>query len=121
MNIESIHHIQLAMPAGQEDSARAFYSGLLQIPEVAKPPHLAVRGGVWFEKGSVKIHLGVEAGFRPALKAHPGLLSRDLKGLIARLKAAGVEIVDAEPMPGFDHVYVADPFGNRIELMQPAP
>ena len=118
MEIEALEHIQLAMPAGQEDVARLFYAGLLELPEVAKPSHLAKRGGAWFESGPVKIHLGVEADFRPAKKAHPGLLVRNLRGLVLKLRDAGVVIVDAEELPGFDHVYIADPFGNRIELME---
>jgi len=118
MAIEALEHIQLAMPAGQENLARSFYSDLLQIPEIPKPPQLSKRGGVWFESGPVKIHLGIDPDFRPAKKAHPGLLVRDLNALVLRLRAAGIDIVDAEPLPGFDHVYVADPFGNRIELME---
>ena len=54
MEIEGIEHIQLAMPAGRGDTARGFYSGLLEIPEVPKPADLAKRGGVWFESGRVK-------------------------------------------------------------------
>src|SRR5262245_12789545 len=118
MRIEAIEHIQLAMPAGQEDTARRFYAGLLEIAEVPKPPELAKRGGVWFESGSVKVHLGVEADFRPARKAHPGLLVRNLTALAGKLRSAGVEVVEAEALPGFDHVYISDPFGNRIELME---
>jgi catechol 2,3-dioxygenase-like lactoylglutathione lyase family enzyme len=118
MTIAGIDHVQLAMPAGREDEARAFYAGLLGIPEKSKPPELARRGGVWFESDAVKLHLGVEADFRPARKAHPALLVRDLRGLVARLQAAGVEVVE-EPLAGHDRVYVADPFGNRIELMEP--
>src|SRR5690349_13183923 len=63
MHIVGLDHIQLAMPAAREDDARAFYDHLLGIPEVAKPPHLAARGGCWFESGSVKVHLGVEEPF----------------------------------------------------------
>ena len=118
MQIETIEHIQLAMPAGQEDAARKFYSGLLEIPEVPKPPELARRGGVWFESGRLKVHLGVDPDFRPARKAHPGLLVRDLTSLVRKLRDAGVDVIQAEPLPGFAHVYVADPFGNRIELME---
>ena len=117
MQIEGIEHVQLAMPAGQENAARRFYSGLLEIPEVPKPPDLARRGGVWFENNRVKLHLGVEADFRPARKAHPALIVRNLSELVLRLRTAGVEVVEAEPLPGYDHVYIADPFGNRIELM----
>jgi len=118
MYIEGIEHIQLAMPAGQEDAARHFYSGLLGIPEVPKPPDLAKRGGVWFESDRVKVHLGIDPDFRAARKAHPGLLVRDLNELILKLRAAVVEVVEAEPLTGYSHVYIADPFGNRIELME---
>ena len=71
MSIRAIDHVQLAMPAGREDDARAFYAGLLGLSEVPKPPHLAARGGCWFETRDVKIHLGVDPDFRPARKAHP--------------------------------------------------
>ena len=118
MHIEGIEHIQLAMPRGEEDVARNFYSGLLEIPEVPKPPELAKRGGVWFESGRVKVHLGVDTDFRPARKAHPGFIVRNLTALLAKLREAGIEVVEAEPLPGFDHACISDPFGNRIELME---
>src|SRR5262245_28505620 len=92
--ILSIEHIQLAMPRGEEDRARGYYSGLLGIPEVAKPAELAKRGGVWFELGAVKVHLGVEPEFRAAKKAHPAFLVRDLPALVRRLRDAGVEVID---------------------------
>ncbi|HTR04577.1 MAG TPA: VOC family protein [Thermoanaerobaculia bacterium] len=119
MTILKIDHVQLAMPRGEEEKARAFYAGLLQIPEVPKPPDLARRGGVWFERGELKVHLGVEADFRPASKAHPAFLVRDLAAFARRLREAGVEVVDDARMPGYRRVYVHDPFGNRLELMEP--
>ena len=119
MFIEGIDHIQLAMPAGQEDAARRFYAGMLEIPEVPKPPDLARRGGVWFENGRVKIHLGIDPDFRPARKAHPALLVQELGEVVRKFREAGIDVTEAEPLPGHDHVYVADPFGNRIELIAP--
>ena len=116
--MQRIEHVQLAMPSGGEPLARTFYAGLLGIPEAPKPPHLAARGGCWFEDGDLKIHLGVEADFRPAKKAHPALLVDDLPVLIAALRAAGVDVVDDEPMEGYDRIYAADPFGNRLKLME---
>ena len=107
----------LAIDSG-EGEARAFYSGLLGIPEAPKPPSLARRGGAWFQDGQVKIHLGVERDFRPAQKAHPALLVRDLRALARTLAAAGVHVVEDDAMPGYDRVYVSDPFGNRLELME---
>lgn len=121
MRILGIEHVQLAMPAGRENEARRFYSDLLGIPETAKPPHLARRGGAWFETGPLKIHLGVEADFRPARKAHPALLVEGLEQLVDALQASGYPVVDDEPLDGYHRVYVSDPFGNRIELMEPKP
>ncbi len=117
--IVGLHHVQLAMPRGREADARTFYAGVLGLIEVAKPRHLAVRGGVWFSAGSAQVHLGVEDDFRPARKAHPALLVRDLAGLRARCVASGVEVVDDQPLEGFDRCYVTDPFGNRVELLEP--
>ena len=98
---------------------RAFYEGVLGIPEVPKRPNLAKRGGCWFERGMVKIHLGIETDFRPARKAHPALLVEDLQALKIRLEAAGFLPKTDEPLVGYDRVYVDDPFGNRIELLEP--
>jgi len=107
------------MPAGGEDAARAFYADLLGIPEVPKPKDLAKRGGCWFERGSLKLHLGVEQDFRPAKKAHPALIVSDLPTLIKRLTDGGYRVVEDEPLSGYARRFVYDPFGNRIELMEP--
>lgn len=113
-----LDHVQLAMPAGGEDVATAFYEGVLRIPRVAKPSALAARGGCWFEDGlGLRVHLGVEEGFRPARKAHPALEVDDWPSLRGRLEAAGAEI-RAGDGPG--QFYVDDPFGNRIELIDPS-
>ena len=118
MTVLRVDHVQLSMPEGREDEARMFYTGLLGIPEKPKPAHLAMRGGCWFEDGAVKIHLGVELDFRPARKAHPALIVDDVRALAAQLVGRGHRVVDDEPLEGYDRVYVDDPFGNRLELMQ---
>lgn len=120
MSLLEIDHIQLAMPEGQEAAARRFYGTLLGLSEVEKPENLKKRGGCWFETGGIKIHLGVEKDFRPARKAHPAFLVADLSRLVARLEQAGVAARQNEPLPGYARVYVDDPFGNRIELMEKA-
>jgi catechol 2,3-dioxygenase-like lactoylglutathione lyase family enzyme len=119
MGIVGIDHVQLAMPAGTEVTAVAFYSGVLGIGQVPKPKHLAKRGGCWFEDGPLKVRLGVEGDFRPARKAHPALLVHGLDLLVEQLRTAGIGVVDDEPLEGYDRVYVSDPFGNWIELLEP--
>ena len=115
--IAGLHHVQLAMPRGQEAAAREFYAGVLGMTEVPKPPHLAVRGGVWFSAGSTQVHLGVEEDFRPAKKAHPALRCADYDGLVARLRAAAVDVQDDNSIPEMRRCHISDPFGNRIELI----
>src|SRR6187431_1093227 len=105
MSVIALDHVLLAMPPKREAEARAFYQDLLGIPEVPKPSNLATRGGCWFERGTLKLHLGVEADFRPARKAHPALLVVDLEGLIARLKEHSVKIIDDDPLEGYLRVY----------------
>lgn len=118
MAVVGLDHVQLAMPSGGEAEARLFYAGLLGLREVAKPAHLVTRGGAWFEGEGVRIHLGVDPEFRPARKAHPGLLVTDLAHLADRLREAGHDVVEGEPLEGYAHVYVDDPFGNRLELLE---
>lgn len=118
MPVIRIDHVQLAMPAGQEAAAVAFYEALLGIPQVPKPPHLAGRGGCWFERGELKVHLGVDSDFRPATKAHPAFVVDHLRSLAEAIARAGFPVVEDEPFEGYDRVYIADPFGNRIELME---
>jgi len=117
-----IDHVQLAMPVGGEDEARAFYSGVLGLTEIPKPADLAKRGGCWFVNetagGNAHIHLGVEEPFRPAEKAHPALLVDDLIAVRVILGAENIEYSDGTHLDGYRRGDIKDPFGNRIELMQ---
>jgi catechol 2,3-dioxygenase-like lactoylglutathione lyase family enzyme len=116
MPVVGLDHVQLAMPRDEEDRARAFYVGVLGLAEVPKPE--PERGGCWFQGGAAHIHLGVEDGFAAAKKAHPALLVEDLAGLVATLAEAGVAFRPGRPLAGYQRGDIADPFGNRIELMQ---
>jgi catechol 2,3-dioxygenase-like lactoylglutathione lyase family enzyme len=118
--ITGLHHVQLAMPPGEEDAGRAFYGGLLGLPEVPKPSDLAPRGGLWFRTGTFEVHLGVEREeFVPARKAHPAFQVSGLDELRERLDGAGYRIDEDVQLEGFRRFYARDPFGNRIELLEP--
>jgi catechol 2,3-dioxygenase-like lactoylglutathione lyase family enzyme len=113
----AIDHVQLAMPPGEESTARQFYADLLGMREIAKPAPLAARGGCWFASGSVQLHLGVEQDFRPARKAHPAIRISGYAALLAKLETAGVEVIEADDLPDVQRAHIFDPFGNRIELI----
>ena len=107
------------MPSGEEEKARHFYIDLLGFVEIPKPADLVKRGGAWFDSGIVQLHLGVEADFRPARKAHPAFVVDDLDELLGRARSAGVEIDLSQPvLEGYKRVHIFDPFGNRIEVME---
>lgn len=114
-----LHHVQLAIPPGGEGECRRFYIDALGMTEVAKPPVLAARGGLWVRADDLEIHLGVEAEFRPARKAHPGVKVADLDALADRLTNHGVEVTWDDELPGHRRFYAHDPLGNRLEFLAP--
>ena len=119
--LAALDHVQLAAPAGSEDELRAFYIDALGMEEIPKPPVLAARGGCWFgaDEGRIQIHIGIESGFRPATKAHPGLRVTAIHLLAKRLEQHGAPVVWDENLPGHLRFYSVDPVGNRIEFLEP--
>jgi hypothetical protein len=113
----AIDHVQLAMPAGQEAVARAFFHRILRMDELPKPPELTIRGGCWFQGGNVQIHLGVDPDFHPARKAHPAIRCKNYDALLRLLHAAEISVTEAHEIPGVRRCHIHDPFGNRIELV----
>ncbi len=120
MTVTGLDHVQVAAPAGCEAEARRFYGELLGMSETPKPTALAGRGGAWFTCGAQEIHVGVEARFTPARKAHPAFAvdgESALDALAARLHSAGEAVTWDAAIPGVRRFYVADPWGNRVELV----
>jgi len=117
IRVVAIDHVQLAMPAGREAEAESFYCGVLGFSILPKPEPLAPRGGRWFASGAVQVHLGVEEDFRPARKAHPALRVDGFDDLVAKLEESGASWRWDLELPGVRRLYVDDPFGNRIEVI----
>ncbi len=121
MPTASLDHVQIAAPPGCEAEARRFYGGLLGLPEDPKPEPMRATGGVWFALGSQGLHIGIEADFAPARKAHPAIrvAPQALDALAAALAAAGEVVTWDERLPGVRRFYTEDPWGNRLELLAP--
>jgi catechol 2,3-dioxygenase-like lactoylglutathione lyase family enzyme len=117
--LQAIDHVQLAIPAGGEERARAFYGDLLGLPETPKPAELAARGGAWFESAAIRVHLGVEEPFHAARKAHVAFRVDDVAALAARARTAGFEVIEDARVPDVERVFIFDPFGNRLEFLRP--
>jgi catechol 2,3-dioxygenase-like lactoylglutathione lyase family enzyme len=119
MTLVGIDHVQLAAPPGSEPALRAYYADVLGMTEIPKPPVLAARGGCWFLAGAAQVHLGIEADFRPARKAHPGLRVRDISAYAERLASRGASVDWDDTLPGHRRFYSEDPVGNRLEFLEP--
>jgi catechol 2,3-dioxygenase-like lactoylglutathione lyase family enzyme len=119
LTFDGLHHVQLLIPEGGEDDARAFYAGVLGMTELAKPPVLAARGGCWFRGGGWEVHLAPAPDFAPARRAHPGVLVQGLDLLAATVEAAGHPVEWDPHFPGHRRLYAADKHGNRLEFLEP--
>jgi catechol 2,3-dioxygenase-like lactoylglutathione lyase family enzyme len=119
MAILTLDHVLLTMPPGSEDRAIGFYCGVLGFRRVPKPEPMRAAGGAWFRTGSVELHLGADADFIPARRGHPAFLVDGLDDLAKDCEAAGHAVTWDERYPGFRRFYAHDPFGNRLEFLQP--
>jgi len=116
----AIDHVQIAIPPGAEDVARGFYRDVLGLPETPKPEPLARRGGFWLQGAGFQIHVGIDADFHPARKAHPAFRVRGVAALLERALAHGLEAHRDEELAGVSRIFVYDPFGNRLEFIESA-
>ena len=119
MTIQNLHHAQVSIPKGSDDTAREFYCEFLGLTEIAKPESLKGRGGFWIQLGDLQVHFGVEDGIdRSATRAHLAYQVSNLSEWKSRLMQRGIEALDGIPIPGFDRFEFRDPFGNRIEFIE---
>jgi len=115
--IQRLHHAQVTVLG--EDEARSFYCDVLGLREVEKPSSLLGRGGFWLQLGECQVHVGTEDGvIREDTKAHLAYQVADIHWK-KRLNEEGIPILDSVPIVGFDRFEFRDPFGNRVEMIQP--
>lgn len=117
-HIVGIDHVQVAIPPGADEAARAFYSGVLGLAEIPKPASLNASGGAWFLTGATQLHIGGQVGFVPAKKAHPAFVVEDFEAYCALLRERGVAVREEVQVAGRRRAGIEDPFGNRIELIE---
>ncbi|TYR81441.1 glyoxalase [Priestia megaterium] len=117
-SFKAIDHIQLAAPPGSEEEARKFFTNILGFKELEKPNELKERGGVWFGFGNYQVHIGIEHSFSPAKKAHPAFEVENIHALKEHLRKHHVDFTEDTNLPGAERLYMADPFGNRIEILE---
>ncbi len=114
-----IHHVQITIPIGAEDSAREFYCEMLGMKEILKPKNLSGRDGFWLSLGNQQIHIGTEPNFnRMKTKAHIAYQVNDLEFWREKLLLNNVECKNDIQIKGMQRFTFRDPFGNRVEFLQ---
>lgn len=119
-HIAGLDHVQVAIPSGADEQARAFYGGVLGLTEIPKPAPLNASGGMWFQTGATQLHIGSQPNFVPAKKAHPAFIVADFEAYCAQLGASSVVVHEEDQVAGRRRAGIEDPFGNRIELIAAA-
>lgn len=113
-----LQHAAVTVPVDGLDRARHFYSRVLGLREVARPPELAARPGIWYSLGSTELHIQARADAPPETgDRHPALVVDDIDAWRASLAASGVETFDQPTIYNRRRFNIRDPFGNLIELM----
>lgn len=115
---KAIDHIQLAAPKESEEIARRFFIDVFGFVEIEKPESLKQKGGVWFQYGNIQVHIGIEEPFSPAQKAHPAFEVENLEELKRHLTNQDIRFTEDGHLPGANRIYINDPFGNRIEILE---
>ena len=119
-NITRLHHVHITVPSAEVERAREFYCGMLGLVEIEKPDSLKDRGGFWMKLGDVDVHVGVQEGVeRQSLNTHIAYQVDKVEVWRTVLQEHGVTVLESTPIPGFTRFEFRDPFGNRVEFIQP--
>ncbi|GAB1422154.1 hypothetical protein MASR2M15_23670 [Anaerolineales bacterium] len=118
MSIYRINHVQISIPSDGETLARQFYCDLLGLEEIEKPISLQDNGGFWLILGDQELHIGIQDQTEfSKLRTHIAYEVEDLDTWWEKLADYGPQ--ENTEIPGYDRFECRDPFGNRLEIIQP--
>ena len=99
------------------ERSRRFYRDVLGLKEIAKPKTFDFVV-VWFDLGSQHLHLLLKDRPDTLSPRHFALRVADVQAARAHFAALRIPIQETTPIPGADRFFIADPDGNRIEIIQ---
>lgn len=99
------------------ERSRRFYRDLLGLKEINKPRTFDFVA-LWFELGNHQLHLLLKDKPDTISPRHFALRVTDVAAARSYFRERGIACQETTPIPGADRFFIADPDGNRIEIIQ---
>jgi catechol 2,3-dioxygenase-like lactoylglutathione lyase family enzyme len=115
LDVTQIDHVSVLIT--DVERSRRFYRDILGLQEIAKPRTFDFVV-VWFDLGNQHLHLLLKDRPDAVSPRHFALRVRDARAARAHFHEHGVATQETTPIPGADRFFLADPDGNRIEIIQ---
>jgi len=115
MQVTQIDHCSVIIT--DVERSRRFYRDILGLKEIVKPRtfNFVV---VWFDLGNQQLHLLLKDMADSISPRHFALRVPDVAAARTFFRERGIPIQETTPIPGADRFFIADPDGNRIEIIQ---
>src|SRR5947209_8920193 len=97
--------------------SRRFYRDLLGLPEIHKPRTFDF-SVLWFDLGNQHLHLLLRDRPDTLSPRHFALRVADARQARDHFHHHGITTHETTPIPGADRFFLADPDGNRLEVIQ---
>src|SRR5262245_3981784 len=114
IGVTQIDHVSVIIT--DLERSRRFYRDLLGLKEIAKPRTFDFVV-LWFDLGNQQVHLMLKDRPDTLSPRHFALRVADARAARSYFQAHGVPVQETTPIPGADRFFVADPDGNRLEII----
>ena len=115
LHVTQIDHVSVVVT--DVERSRRFYRDVLGLKEIAKPRTFDFVV-LWFDLGNQQLHLLLKDRPDSISPRHFALRVKDVSAARAYFRERGIPAQETTPIPGADRFFIADPDGNRIEIIQ---
>jgi catechol 2,3-dioxygenase-like lactoylglutathione lyase family enzyme len=115
LQVTQIDHVSVLIT--DVERSRRFYRDLLGLKQINKPRTFDFVV-VWFDLGNQHLHLLLKDRPDTLSPRHFALRVPDAAMARRYFQEHGVATQETTPIPGADRFFIADPDGNRIEIIQ---
>jgi catechol 2,3-dioxygenase-like lactoylglutathione lyase family enzyme len=115
LRVTQIDHVSVVIT--NIERSRRFYREILGLKEIAKPRTFDFVV-LWFDLGNQQLHLLLKDQPDSISPRHFALRVADVAAARSYFRARGIPAQETTPIPGADRFFIADPDGNRIEIIE---